>query len=371
MINDTPFTGPAHEIPWDFPREAMRHKTYDAFWQERSALENLGKIKVPLFSIGIWSKVNLHLQGNIIGFQRASGPKKLLVTGAPDVFAAVADFASTDFHQKYLLPFYDWCLKGQQTSYVSEPDVRYAILGTNQMKSSADWPPTKSISYTPYYLSSEHSGSVTSLNDGTIATAPPNGASETSYSYPDQAWRVGVVGTSNGRPDLIGRVLTFTSAPLTEDLEIAGPIKVVLYAASTQKDTDFIVKLSEQMPQSSEDRGRGIQPAARNASKGWLRASYRELDPKNSTDDVPWYQSVSPQPLTPGQIYKFEIAVMPTAYLFKKGSRIRLEIANGDSALTDFVFTHAYEPNKVGRDTIYHDARYPSLLLLPVVNPNS
>ena len=118
---------------------------------------------------------------------------------------------------------------------------------------------------------------MTSLNDGTIATTQPTSASETSYSYPDQAWRVGVVGMTGGRPDPVGRVLTFTSAPLAEDLEIAGPIKLVLYAASTQKDTDFIVKLSEQMPQSSEDRGRGIQPASRNVSKGWLRASYREL----------------------------------------------------------------------------------------------
>ena len=371
VVNDTPFTGPVHHIPWDFPRESMLHNTYDAFWQERSALENLDKIKVPVFSIGIWSKVNLHLQGNIVGYQRATGPKKLMVTGAADVFAAVADYADTDFHQKYILPFYDWCLKGQQTSYVTAPPVRYAVLGTTEIKASETWPPADIISYKPYYLSAEHSGSVTSLNDGSIAPAASTGAGETSYSYPDAAWRVGVVGLPGGRPDPVGRVLTFTSAPLDQDLEIAGPIKLVLYAASTQKDTDFIVKLSEQMPQSAEDRGRGLQPASRNASKGWLRASHRALDPKNSTENAPWYSSTSPQPLVPGQVYKFEIAVMPTAYLFKKGSRIRLEIANGDSAITDFVFSHVYEPNKVGRDTLYHNAQYPSELLLPVVRSNA
>jgi predicted acyl esterase len=58
---------------------------------------------------------------------------------------------------------------------------------------------------------------------------------------------------------------------------------------------------------------------------------------------------------------------MPTAYRFKKGSRIRIEIANGDSQLTEFVFQHEYTPDKVGRDTIYHDTHQPSHVLLPIV----
>jgi predicted acyl esterase len=58
---------------------------------------------------------------------------------------------------------------------------------------------------------------------------------------------------------------------------------------------------------------------------------------------------------------------MPTAYRFKKHSRIRIEIANGDSQLTEFVFQHEYTPDKVGRDTIHHNAQHPSHILLPIV----
>jgi len=58
---------------------------------------------------------------------------------------------------------------------------------------------------------------------------------------------------------------------------------------------------------------------------------------------------------------------MPTAHLFKKGDRIRLELANGDSAVTDAQFTHRYGPRKLGTDTIYHDAQHPSELLLPLL----
>jgi predicted acyl esterase len=54
------------------------------------------------------------------------------------------------------------------------------------------------------------------------------------------------------------------------------------------------------------------------------------------------------------------------AHRFKKGNRIRLEIVNGDSAVTDVLWTHYYTPNKIGADTIYHSAQYPSALTLPV-----
>jgi hypothetical protein len=72
--------------------------------------------------------------------------------------------------------------------------------------------------------------------------------------------------------------------------------------------------------------------------------------------------------LTPNRVYEFTIAVMPTAYRFKRGSRIRLELANGDSSVTEVHFSHPYTPDKVGRDIIHHDARHPSRLLLPVMD---
>ena len=47
--------------------------------------------------------------------------------------------------------------------------------------------------------------------------------------------------------------------------------------------------------------------------------------------------------------------------------QLDLEIANGDSQLTDFVFQHDYTPDKVGRDTLHHSNEHPSHILLPVV----
>jgi uncharacterized protein len=74
---------------------------------------------------------------------------------------------------------------------------------------------------------------------------------------------------------------------------------------------------------------------------------------------------LDPEPLQPGRIYQFEIEVWPTSWVFKKGHRIRLELANGDSRVFDAPFGHHYGL-KMGTDTIYHDARHPSHVLLPI-----
>jgi len=167
----------------------------------------------------------------------------------------------------------------------------------------------------------------------------------------------------------VRRVLTFTSAPLADDLEVTGPIVLKLFASSDQIDTRFIVKLADQHPQDPGARGQpsSTQPSSTNVSKGWLRASHREKDLSRSTPLRPFYTHTNPQPLTPGEIYQFEIEVLPCAYVFKKGHRIRLEIANGDSVLTDAVFTHPYHPTLIGTDTIYHDAAHASCIMLPLV----
>ena len=366
--NQFPSEGPSRILEWDYPRFVQEHQLYDDFWKERSAFEHLGKIKVPVFSMGVWSKVDLHLNGNIVGYQRAGGPKKLMVFGASNLYEAVAEYSSNAFHEKFMLPFYDWCLKGERTSYVDEPDVRYVVLGANKVRSGDSWPP-KGVTYTSFYLGKGPSGSVTSLNDGALnRAAPGSDGGETLFEYPHAEWTNGVVGRSpQGGWDPVRRVNTFVTAPLNEAVEVAGPVKLVLYASSMNKDTDFIIKLSEQMAQSDEDRKKGIQPRSTIVTKGWLRASHRRIDEAAAMENAPWYTHDKVEPLEPGKVYKFEIAVMPTAYQFKKGSRIRLEIANGDSPVTEGIFSHFYTPDKIGRDTYVHNAQYPSALILPLV----
>lgn len=370
FINRFPADGPACAQKTDLTALTAAHPTFDDFWRERSAWEVLDRIKVPLYSSGVWGKMQLHTRGNIDGYLRASGPKKLRMSGVPNAWAAAAEFSSVAFHQQVMLPFYDHYLKGHSTDYTARPNVQYDVRGGGGTRSAESWPPS-GIQYTRWYLNGTQSGSVTSLNDGGLAPQPANGAPSTSYDYPNPGWVAGVVGFGPGGPaggfDPVRRVLTFASAPLETDMEITGPIKLTLYASSSARDTDFFIKLMDQFPQAPDDRAKGLNPFADLITRGWLRASHRALDPERSTDMVPYQTHADPQPLSPGEIYKFEISLEPMAYLVKAGHRLRLEIVNGDSPVTEQLWVHYYRPDKIGRDTIFHDAAHPSELILPVM----
>ena len=370
IINRFPANGAAPRVQkTDLDLLVTSHPTYDDFWRTRCASERLHEIKVPLYSVGIWGKVDLHTRGNIDGWARAKGPKKLQMRGPPNAWAANAEFNGVELHEKVMLPFYDRFLKGMETEWDKRAAVEYFVRGANVFRTSDKWPPT-GVQYKAWHLQAGPSGSVTSLNDGVLSASPSTGEEKTSYSYPNPGWVTGVVGFGPSGPpnfDPVRRVLTFTTAPLEQDLEIAGPIKLVLYASSTRNDTDFIVKLSEQFPQSPEDRGKGLNPGSQVVTKGWLRASHRALDEKHSTEMEPYHLHTRAEPLKPGGVYRFDISVEPNAFRFKQGNRIRLELANGDSPVTDLLWTHYYQPDKIGQDTIWHSAKYPSSLVLPVM----
>lgn len=369
IINRFPANGAAPRVQkTDLDMLVTSHPTYDDFWKTRCAAERLHEITVPLYSIGIWGKIDLHTRGNIEGFRRARGPRKLQMRGPPNAWAANAEFNSVELHEKVMLPFYDRFLKGKDSEWDKRAPVEYFVRGANVFRTADAWPPA-GVKYQPFFLSGQRSGSVTSLNDGTLSAKQADGAEGTTYAYPNPGWVSGVVGFAPSGPpnfDPVRRVLTFTTGELEKDLEIAGPIKLVLYASSTARDTDFFVKLAEQYPQSPEDRAKGLNPASQLVTKGWLRASHRALDEKRSSEMEPYHTHADPQPLKPGEVYRFDISVEPNAFRFKKGNRIRLELANGDSPVTDVLWTHYYQPNKVGQDTLRHSAKYPSQLILPV-----
>src|SRR5690606_12237152 len=101
------------------------------------------------------------------------------------------------------------------------------------------------------------------------------------------------------------RSLTYTSEPLTEDLEVSGPVTAVLYAMSTAPDTDWVVRLSDVDPE-------GV---SRLVADGVLRARYR-------------HSRQHPELLQPNTVERFEVDLWSTSNLFRAGHRIRVAIAS-------------------------------------------
>lgn len=362
LANRSPLNGEhPREIKYDLLNDLAAHPTIDEWWEDRSLDADLAKSTVPVYSIGCWIKRDLHLNGNIRGWQLVKGEKKLRFSAAQTLPEALGEFASIAFHEKVLAPFYDHYLKGEATDYPDRPMVEFPIGGGAGVGVAETWPPA-GVSEAPLLLTPEPSGSVVSLNDGSLAGSPGTGA--TSYSYPDKHWAIGPVSFRNGAPDPVARVVTFTSAPLTEPLTLAGAPELVLHISTTRTDANVIVKLSEQLPRADNSR----QPEARVVSKGWLRASHRALDESGSIAGEPYHAHRTLEPLVPGEVYELRIGLTHLAHRFAAGSRIRLELCCADSTVTDSQFTHAYTPDMIGTDTFHHDAGHRSRLILPVLS---
>ena len=144
-------------------------------------------------------------------------------------------------------------------------------------------------------------------------------------------------------------VLCYTSEPLESDLEVTGPIKVVLYAATDGPDTDWTAKLVDV----------STSGYAKNLCDGIIRARYRQ-------------GFTSPTLLEPDRLYEYEIDLAVTGNVFRKGHRIRVEVSS--SSFPRFDRNHN-TGNDLGTDTemrsasqtVQHSRAHPSHILLPVI----
>jgi len=344
---------------YKFLVDMYNHPFDDEWHRKRAFFWELDRVDIPVFSIGVWGKRELHLRGNVLGYERVRGPKQLLITH-PDTWPGAQQlFADQEFHERELLPWYEHHLKGVRNGVMERPPVRYFVQGEGKYRSAKTWPP-EDAKPNSFYLSGLKSGAVRSLNDGSLTEQEPTAAADaTSWSYPDPHW---VDGTTtydqNGVPDLVARVVTYTTKPFGQGREFTGDGVLVLYASSDQTDLDLIVKLCVISAASSGTT------RARKVTCGWLRASHRAEDPSLTKEMRPFHSHQMAEPLEPGKPYELRVELRPMSFLVNAGERLRLEISNDDSPVSDGLTTHWYG-QKIGTDTYHHDVANPSRLVLP------
>lgn len=150
-------------------------------------------------------------------------------------------------------------------------------------------------------------------------------------------------------------VLSFETAPLPEDVFVAGPIEIELTVSSDAPDTDFTAKLIDVYPE-HPDYPTGY---ALNITDGIIRCRYRNSFEK-------------PEPIVAGETFRVVIEPFATANVFAKGHRIRLDISSSNFPKYD-VNPNTFAPEGEGRahriaiNTVYCDGRRASVLRLPVV----
>ena len=364
----------------EFFKDWVRHPAYGAYWESLGNIEkDYASIDVPTYGFGGWYDV--FLQGTLNNFvgvrasgysERARQGQKVLIgpwihsTGdrGTEQCTGDLDFGSEALIDLQLeeLRWFDYWLRGIDNGISREPPVRVFVMGTNVWRTAEEWP-IPETRFVPYHL---HSGSsANTLNgDGVLDIRPPETEPPDTFVYDphDPVPTVGgstccsedvtpvSMGPRDQRPvELRADVLVYTGPVLQAGVEVTGPIRLVLWAASTAPDTDFTAKLVDVYPDGF----------CMNVAQGIIRARFRDS----------WTE---PSLMKPGEIYRFEIDCWSSANCFQRGHRIRVEISSSNFPQFD---RNPNTGNNFGMDRelvtatqmIFHDADHPSHILLPVV----
>lgn len=268
-----------------------------------------------------------------------------------------------------VLRWYDHHLKGVDTGLLDDDPVRVFVMGANTWRSAADWP-LPDTEFSKLYLRSD-AGANSSRGDGGLIGSPGADGSDTYVydprtptvdGYDEKRERIGqMAGAVDTRPAALGEeVLVYRTEPLTEPVDVIGPLEAVLYASTSARDTDWYVRLVD------------IHPDGRSAllADGSLRA--RSADP----DAEGRYDSSRLFDVEPDAVRKYTVRFWRgTANRFEVGHRIGVEISSSwypyyypnFNTGADNLATVELRDAVVARQTIHHGGAYPSHVVLPVV----
>jgi predicted acyl esterase len=301
------------------------------FYWERSPNRMFDRIRIPTFLATRWSSWAVHLAGAFEAYEAIDAPKKLLIMETESALGPLRPW--TD-HQDIILRWYDHWLKGNDTGMMAEPPIRLLIKGRNEYRDEREWPLART-QWTQMHLGA----------NGTLSAQEPGTAGSVAFQ---------------NDPDLPpGRHpagVTFATAPFEQATEITGPVALTFTAEIDQPDATWVVTLRDIAPDGS----------SRTLTKGWLRASHRELDPERSKPYRPYHPHTAREVLEPGRAYEYAIEVRETSNVFLPGHRLALDIKGQDSTAEDPIWVHTCNPVPT-RHTIHFGPGKPSRLLLPLI----
>ncbi len=341
----------------------LEHYRYDDFWRPLDSRTGQLGANVPALHVTGWfdqyrdATIDsfVRMQGN--GQPGSHGRQKLLIgpwsrstvgrrRQGDLVFPAAAQM---NLRESALLSLRSW-LKGGAAH--DAPAIRYYVMGDvddpaapgNEWRESDRWPVPGSA--TRFYLRA----------GGSLSPSPPEESdSHASYTHrlPPPLSRGG--GRELEEPidqrEPKSGVLTYQTAPLTEPVEVTGPMTVFLWASTDAVDTDFAAKLTDVYPD-----GRSML-----LSDGIIRTRFR-----NRTDAEDF--------AVPGVPQEYSISLSPTSYVFNRAHRIRLVVAsshfprfeaNPNNGRPHWFFGQASSP---AANIVYHDRERPSSIQVTVIS---
>jgi uncharacterized protein len=366
--------------PW-FQTWIRENLSTAPYWQAISyqSEADFAKVKVPSLAISGWFDADFPgTPMNYMGMKQHGGTPEArqprLVIGPWPHVGRGRELLGFDYGPTaaidwdgYICRWFDYHLKGIENGVLDDPPVHVFVMGRNQWRAESDWP-LPQTKWTKYYFHS--GGKANSLaGDGSLDTTRPGNQPPDKYTYdPLQPTRSAfkgphIDGPADTRDFSTGQdVLVYTTPPLAEELEVTGPITATLYASTSARDTDWMVRLIDVHPDGY----------ASLLCDGVLRARCR--DPERGGA----FNSAKLSEIEPDKVYEYLIEFWRgTGNVFLKGHRIRIEISSSYYPL--YLRNLNTGADNVGLETtqvtahqtIFHDTERPSHVVLPVIpTPN-
>ena len=360
-----------------FYLEWLAHPTADAYWPPMSPSAGYEQITTPALNICGWYDIFLWS-----AFQNYQGMRE---RGGTDLArrnqrVIVGPWSHTNFSGSFperefgpsassdaidltgvQLGWFDRWLKEADNGADQEAPVLLFVMGIDRWRTEADWP-LPGTQFRAYYLHS--AGRANTLHgDGTLAAEPPGDELPDVYLYnplrpvPTVGGQVILPGGNAMGPrdqravEQRDDVLVYSTPVLDRSVEVTGPIELVLFVASSARDTDFTGKLVDVFPD-----GRALI-----LTEGILRARYR-------------HSFTTPELLEPDAVYELRLNLWATANVFLPGHRIRLEVSSSNFPRFDRnsntggeIAGEVAAQYRPAINRVIHDAAHPSHLILPII----
>ena len=354
----------------------IAHPAFDAYWQKLDiSSEQYKKIAIPILTItgdydgdqaGAMTYYRDHMK---YGTEEAKAKHYLIIgpwdhagtrTPRKEVGGLTFGDASMLDMNELHVAWYDWTMKNGKPPEFLKKHVAYYVTGAEQWK-YADSLEAVSTAKRILYLNSSNGEANDAFHSGRLSEDKPATAKPDQYVYDPLDVRPAELekeDIKNNITDerytlnLFGDGVVYHSQPFTEDTEISGFVKLVVWMSMDVPDTDFSVNLYEIMPD-----GKSIQ-----LTGDQIRARYRD-------------SAVTEKLAKPGEIYRYEFSGFTFfSRRIAKGSRLRLVLTSPNSIYTEKNYNSGgVVAEESGKDahtahvTLYHDGDHPSSLELPLV----
>ncbi|NGY03310.1 CocE/NonD family hydrolase [Solimonas terrae] len=333
----------------------VRAQPYDGeYYQRYSPYDRAPDVTVPTLMVQSWTDPAVGSSAlNVFARLTAKSKRLFVLSGGHDSYL---DSTAQEEVGRWM----DHWLKGDDNGVDGEPRVRIDFGTTptaaanygdvvpvhaTATQALADWPAPET-KWQSWFMTA----------GGALQDKPANGeaAGTREYFYPAGTELPGDA-VQFAMTALDWGSLRYRTPPVAHDTAIFGAPEVVLYAASEQVNTDFMVNLHDVSPSGDVTF---IQ-------RGYLRASRRAVDSSRSTAQYVFHPHLKDEPLQAGHVYRFDFSLLPVVYILRAGHSLELLLAAPSPIPSPgWGLTPLMLP---GFNTVYHDSTHPSLLKIPVV----